>query len=173
MSLKISSVLHQSSFFSVLRFCLPVTAAYISSVEIIVTCSVVSSCQFFTFVFEERRGEGGEVNWREKWKEDCLERQTSLCLPTCKWPLCLFSWELDSSQHIRLLLPRHMWGQCIEVCIWYMTNEMVLHSRGAATAELDEVRAVESGLRAGLVVPCFCQELPLSNHCVWGIMFAH
>lgn len=116
---------------------------------------------------------GGGVNWREKREEDCLERQTSQCLPTCKWPLCLFSWELDCSQHIRLLLPQHMWGQCIEVWIWYMTNEVVLHSGGAGTAELDEVRTVESGLSGGFVALCFCQGLSLSSHCVWGIVFVH
>lgn len=44
--------------------------------------------------------ERGEVNWRKGREVDCLERQTSLCLPTCKWPPRLLSWALDSSLSI-------------------------------------------------------------------------
>lgn len=58
-------------------------------------CVVVRSWRLFIFAF----GREG-VNWKTERGVDCLERLTSLCLPTCKWPLCLFSWGLDSSQSI-------------------------------------------------------------------------
>lgn len=71
----------------------------------------------------------------------CLRLETFLCLPTCKRPLPLCSWGLNSSQR---------WY--VEVCIWYMTNENALNSRDAAKAQPVCWRV---GRWTG--APCFCQ----------------
>lgn len=131
-------------------------------------CELLLLPFLFTFAFE-REG----VSWSKGREVDRLERQTSQCLPTCKWPLCLFSWGLDNSQSITVagsFFPQHMWGQYVEVCVWYMTNEMVLNSGDAGKAWLNEVQPVWLRVTGGMGVPCSCQ-VPSLNHHVGGATF--
>lgn len=72
----------------------------------------------------------------------------------------------------RLLLPQHMRGQFVQICVWYMTNETVLNSGEAGKAWLDEVQPVWWRVRGGTGAPCLCQDPSSSKHCVRGIAFS-
>ena len=125
---------------------------------------LASSLSLLTFASE---GEG--VSWSEGREVDRLQRQTSLCLPTCKWPSCLFSWGLDGSQSIAVagsFFHSICEGNTLKFCVWYMTNETALSSGGAGKARLNDVQPVWSRAGRGTGVPGFCQDP--SSHYVQG-----
>lgn len=137
--------------------------------QITVTCAVSSACRLFPFAFER---EGGQLEQREggglPWK-------TNISVPANLQMAPVFI-QLRIGQQPehhcgRLLLPRHMWGQYVEICVWYMTNEMVLNSGGAGKAWLDDVQPVWLRVRGGTGAPWFCQDPSTSNHHVGGIAF--
>lgn len=127
-----------------------------------VTCSVLSFHRLSTFVFELTVGQTGGERW---WKIALKDKHLGVCQPA-NGPCVYSAANWTAARPSYSLLPQHMWGQYIEVCIWYMTNEMESRSRGAGSAKLNEVRGAESGVRGGRVAESFlCQTILLEELC--------